>query len=116
MSMAGMMITPLSVFYESAEVGEYAQSQLLTLFRMKLAREQMIRRNAGDERTSVLCCRGDDRNIVGHYIKRMHEINIVAAGDSFHERRWLCFLHAVPAHVRHLETAVQVKAHDFAGK
>ena len=102
--------------YESAEVGEDPQPELLALFGMELAREEVIGRDARNKRITVFGRRGDRRIILRDDIKRMHKVNRIPSGNAFQKRRFFLFLNLIPAHVRYLETVVRVESHDFAGK
>ena len=50
---------------------------------MKLAGEKVVSRDAGDKAAAIFRHGGDDRRIFGDNIERVHEVNIVATGDSF---------------------------------
>src|SRR5262245_60706578 len=114
--MAGMISMALVRGDESAKVGENAQAKLLAFFRMELASEERIGRDARSERSAVIRRRRYDGAVVRNDVEGMNKIDIVAAGDSFQKRRVGFLFDAVPAHVRHFEIFAGAKAHNFSGK
>src|SRR5258706_718319 len=101
---------------EAREVAEDGEADLLALLRMELAGEQMVGRDAGDERAGIGRRGRGQRLILGHDVIGVDEIDVVAPGDAGEKRRIFFLFHAVPAHVRHLEAVVRAKRHHPAGK
>src|SRR5262245_3655169 len=114
--MAGMISMALVRGDEAAKVGENAQAKLLAFFRMELASEERIGRDARSERSAVIRRRRYDGAVVRNDVEGMNKIDIVAVGDSFQKRRVGFLFDAVPAHVRHFEIFAGAKAHNFSGK
>src|SRR5262249_45672463 len=83
---------------------------------MKLAGKKPGGGNAGDERVTVNGRRSHDGRVVGHDMKRVHEIDVIAARNPFEKWRVGLFLEPIPTDVGHLETFTGAKADDFAGK
>src|SRR5918992_2375689 len=86
MSIAGMISIFLIRCYKAPKIGENAQPDFLALLRMELAGKKMLGRDTRDKRGAVIGDGGYYRRILRHNIKRMDEVNVVAAGKSLEER------------------------------
>jgi hypothetical protein len=106
----------LVVCNKAAEVGEDPQTQILAFFRVKLTGKEPVGGNAGDEGVTVIRRRRHDRVVLGHDVKRVHEVNVIAATDPFEKWRVILLLEPIPTHVRNLEIFIGAKADHFAGK
>src|ERR1700726_1313933 len=94
-----------------------------TLFWMELCRKDIITRHCATKCGTVLGDPNRVRRYRRHRVKTMHKIKITVVGNTVPKRMRDLLVHAIPAHLRHLEArtvglhlAVECEAHDLAGQ
>src|SRR5262245_58455007 len=85
------------------EIGEQLQAGALTLFRMKLCREDISPGNRASKRKRIMGDPGRHAVIVGLGVITVGEIKTRRFGDAPPQRMWLPLPHGTPPHVRNLE-------------